>query len=301
MGRRTPQPEATTEAVLECIQQYCPDCGGWMWNKYDNNRRVRTLTGVMQLRLKVRRCATPECERFAQPYRPEAEGKWVLPGQVFGLDVIALVGALRYQEHRSVPEIHRALQQRGLCVSERTVSNLLGRYDELIAVKVSDDQRLQSVVSQQERVILAIDGLQPDVGHEGLWVVRDCLSGEILLAQSLLSSTHQDLAILLQQVQQGITVPIAGIVSDGQQSIRQAVKTTLAEVSHGLCHFHYLREAAKPIYEADRHAKKELKKRVRGVRAIERAVSDSKAGVGEVVSGYCQAVRAGLTEDSLPR
>jgi hypothetical protein len=33
---------------------------------------------------------------------------------------------------------------------------------------------------------LALDGLQPDVGHEVLWVVRDCLSGEVLLARSLL-------------------------------------------------------------------------------------------------------------------
>ncbi len=62
-----------------------------MWNKYDNVRRVRTLEGVVQLRLKVRRCATPECERFCQPYRPEAEGKWALPQHEFGLDVMALV------------------------------------------------------------------------------------------------------------------------------------------------------------------------------------------------------------------
>jgi len=31
-------------------------------------------------------------------------------------------------------------------------------------------------------VILAIDGMQPEIGHEVLWVIRDCLSGEILLA-----------------------------------------------------------------------------------------------------------------------
>ena len=59
-------------------------------------------------------------------------------------------------------------------------------------------------------------------------------------------------------------MPIAGVVSDGQDSIRKAVKKALDGVPHQLCHFHYLREAAKPIYEADRHAKKELKKRVRG-------------------------------------
>jgi len=48
-------------------------------------------------------------------------------------------------------------------------------------------------------------------------------------------------------------------VSDGQQSI-PAVKTALPEVAHALCHFHYLREAAKEFSEADR-TKKELKRK----------------------------------------
>ena len=63
-------------------------------------------------------------------------------------------------------------------------------------------------------------------------------------------------------------MPITGVVSDGQESIRKAVAKALDGVPHQLCHFHYLREAAKPISEADRHAKKELKKRVRGIRPI---------------------------------
>ena len=36
----------------------------------------------------------------------------------------------------------------------------------------------------------------PDVGHEVLWVIRDVLSGEVLLARSLLSSSQDDLAKL---------------------------------------------------------------------------------------------------------
>ena len=69
-------------------------------------------------------------------------------------------------------------------------------------------------------MILALDGLQPDVGHEVLWVLRDCLSGEVLLARSLLSATQEDLAALLTEVQQALRVPIAGVISDGQLSIR---------------------------------------------------------------------------------
>lgn len=301
MVRRTSQPEATREEVLECVQQTCPCCGGWMWNKYDNFRRVRTLEGVVQLRLKVRRCATPECERFCQPYRPEAEGRWALPQHEFGLDVIALVGGLRYQEHRSVPQIHQLLHSKGLSVSERTVSNLLARYDELVALQMSASERIGKIVAQQSQAILAIDGLQPDVGHEVLWVIREVLSGEILLATTLLSSTSAELVPLLVQVKQGLSVPIVGVVSDGQSSIRKAVASALPETAHGLCHFHYFREAAKPIYEADRHAKKELKKRMRGVRKIERTVSkESDNEMNEVVEGYCQAIRAALTDAGRP-
>jgi len=39
---------------------------------------------------------------------------------------------------------------------------------------------------EHKQVILAIDGLQPDMGDEVLWVIRECQSGE-LLARTLLS------------------------------------------------------------------------------------------------------------------
>ena len=118
--------------------------------------------------------------------------------------------------------------------------------------------------------------------------MRDCVSGEILLAKSLLSSTAPDLAGLITEVRQALPVPITGVISDGQESIRKAVARALSGVPHQLCHFHYLREAAKPIYEADRHAKKELKKRVRGIRPIERqAEKDRKDEDDDGESGWC--------------
>ena len=249
---------------------------------------------------KIRRCPNPICERFHQAYRPEQESRWALPQHEFGLDVIALVGAVRYQEHRSVPQIHEFLQQRGLSISQRSVSHLIDRYDELVATCLSDNQILQNILQQQQQVILAIDGMQPDVGHEVLWVIRECISGEILLAKTSLSATQEDLAELLKAVKSALKVPITGVVSDGQRSIRKAVETALPESAHGLCHFHYLKEAAKPIYEADRHAKKELKKCVRGVRTIERSVTDADDPITEVVQDYCQAVRASLSEDGRP-
>lgn len=141
-------------------------------------------------------------------------------------------------------------------MAERTVTHLLQRYEELVALHLAEKPRLCERFKEQGQIVLAIDGLQPDVGHEVLWVLRDCLSGEVLLARSLLSACEADLASLLREAQQELDVPIRGIISDGQRSIRKAVQAVLPDVPHQLCHFHYLREAAKPVYEADKHAKR---------------------------------------------
>jgi hypothetical protein len=300
MARKASRPPAASTHRLTVLYRDCPACRHRLWADYSNRRTVASLRGLTRLVLQVCRCHRRDCPRYLRPCRPESEGRYALPQHEFGLDVLAHIGALRYGEHRSVPEIHRHLTDRGLAISERTVTNLLDRYDELLAVTLTDATRLRGLLAEQGRVILAVDGLQPDVGHEVLWVLRDCLSGEVLLAKSLLSGRQQDLAALIGQVRDGLAVPIAGVVSDGQHAIRRAVAQALPGVPHQLCQFHYLREAARPIYEADRHAKKELKKRVRGIRPIERRLEGRTDPDAEAIRGYCDAVRGALTDDGRP-
>ena len=307
--RSQPRPQPTQAQTLVPIATHCPVCQHRLWADYNNFRTITTLDAVIRLTLLIRRCPNPDCSRYRLPYRPESEAHFALPHHEFGLDVLAAIGRLRYAEHRSVPEIHLDLTRRGVVLAQRTVSNLLDRYDELRALSCVDPQRLESLLSDQGRIVLALDGLQPDVGHEVLWVLRDCLSGEILLAKSLLSATADDLAALIDELKTALpkSTPITAVVSDGQTSIRHAVARALPGVPHQLCHFHYLREAARPISEADRHAKKVLKKRVRGVRPIERAAEkaqeqgdDQEQAEAEIVKGYCGAVRSALTDDRLP-
>ena len=307
MARTSARAQPDQERVLVPERKHCPACDGFMRVRYENRRTLVTLSGAVRLRLKIRRCEHDGCTRHHRPYRPEAEGAIALPQHEFGLDVIALVGALRHREHRSVPEIHAALRGRGMAIAERSVTNLLDRYDELLATVLTDSERLRGVLASQGRVILALDGMQPDVGHvepsgspdEVLWVVRDCLSGEVLLARSLLSGAAADLAPLLSEVAAAVGVPVEGVISDGQTSIRRAVERALPGAAHQLCHFHFhfLREAAAPVFEANRHAKVELKKQVRGVRPIERGVEGLDDVEAKVVQGYCAAVRSAITDD----
>ena len=292
--------EPTRPRELSPERTACAHCGAFLRADYVNRRTPTTLDGVTRFHLTIRRCRNDACAAVRRPYRPEAEGRLALPHHEFGLAAIAVIGRLRYREHRSVPEIRAHLVGRRVRIAERTVTNLLDRYDELLAVALTGDARLTAVLADQERVILAVDGLQPDVGREVLWVVRDCLSGEILLARSLLSATRADLVTLLRRVKAACPVPVVGVVSDGRHGIRQAVAAVFPGVPYQLCQFHYLREAARPICEADRHAKKELKKKVRGVRGIERPVEGRTDPEAEVVRGYCSAVGSALTDDGRP-
>lgn len=300
MARITPRPPPTQAVVLSCLNRCCPVCGGPLWFAYDNGRTVTTLEVVLGVTLQVRRCVNPACAFYHRPYRPELEGRLALPHHEFGLDVIAWIGACRYQDHDTVPEIHQALINRGVVMAPRTVDHLLGRYEELVSVVLATPAS-RAGLRQQGRLILAVDGLQPDKGHEVLWVVREVLSGDILLARSLLASGRDDLSALLRTALLGLEdVPVVGVISDGQQAIRQAVAEVLPGIPHQLCQFHYLREAGRPIWEADRHAQKELRKRVRGVRPIERAVEDRTDPEAEVIRGYCAAVRGALGDSGQP-
>ncbi len=108
---------------------------------------------------------------------------------------------------------------------------------------LADQTRLRDCLTQQGQVILALDGLPPFKTQDGLWVLRDTLSGAVLLARSRVpsgcSARQDDLAALLREVKDALPVPIHAVVSDAQRPIRLAVQQVLPDVPHQLCQFHY--------------------------------------------------------------
>jgi hypothetical protein len=76
-------------------------------------------------------------------------GRRALPHGEFGLEVIALIGQWRFRGHRSVPELHQALLARGLSIAQRSVTHLMQCYEELVALRVTDDERIKARLQQQ--------------------------------------------------------------------------------------------------------------------------------------------------------
>jgi len=238
MARRTPAPLPTHQGHLAVQYTTCGTCGTLLHAAHRTHRTIRRLDGIWRLHFMLLRCLNPRCVSFRKLFRPEEEGAWALPHGEFGFDVIALIGQLRYAQHRSLPEIYQELRTREVTIAERTVTNLLARYEELVALRLTDAEALRHRFLPQGQIILGIDGLKPDVGHEVLWVLRDCLSGEVLLARSLFSEAEEELVALLREVQTLVPVPITGVISDGQTGLRHAVAKALPTIPHQLCQYH---------------------------------------------------------------
>ena len=192
MARTTPRPPPTLTQTLQPIVRPCPCCGAPRWAASHTYRILTTVEAILRLTLQRRRCLNPACPQVRKPSRPEAEGRLALPQHGFGLDGLTVIGTQRSAPHSSGPPIHQAWVARGLAVAPRTVTNLLERYDALVALSLQDTARLRRLTQPQGRGILALDGLQPDVGQDVLWGLRDCRSGAVLLARSGLSAPHPD-------------------------------------------------------------------------------------------------------------
>jgi hypothetical protein len=183
MARTTPRPPPTLPETVQPMVRHCPCCGDPLWAADHNSRTITTLEALMRLTLQMRRGLHPACPHVRTPYRPEAAGRLALPKPELGLDVLTCIGPPRSAHHHRVPTLQQAVIERGLAVAPRTVTPLLERSDALVALSRQDPARLRRLTQPQGRVILALDGLQPDVGQAVLWVRRAGLSGEGLLAR----------------------------------------------------------------------------------------------------------------------
>ena len=179
------------------------------------------------------------------------------------------------------------------------MTNVRDRDDALVALQLNDPARLRAATRAAGKVVLARDGLQPTVGNDVRWGVRDWLSGAFLLARSLLAATADDRAPLLTAVKEALAVPIVGGIADGQPSVRNAMAQALPDVPHQRCQVPYLQAAATLVSEADRHAKQERKKRLRGVRPLARAGAEQDTPAATLVGGDAVAIRSALSDDGL--
>src|SRR3954464_9197306 len=261
---------------LDVLDRDCPACGRMMHICDHRYRRLHTLDGPVQLVCKLNHCPDPACPGHARTKSPELEITLALPQMAIGWDVLCWIGHRRCSRHMAVPLIRsELLDDYQIQLSEDAIEKSIRRYQAMLAARQQDPEALRRQYAPGAEVILSIDGLQPEKGHETLYVVRELTGKRVWFAEPLLSATAAEVRRLIVRAKEwaeALGKPVALWLSDKQDAFVTGIAAEFPEVPHRYCDNHFLRDLARPVTEADSHAKVQMRKKVRGLRTIEQAV-----------------------------
>jgi hypothetical protein len=317
---------------LDVLDRDCAVCGRRMYICDHRYRRFHTLDGPVQLICKLNHCPDPACPGHAKTKSPELEITLALPQMAIAWDVLCWIGHRRCSRHMAISLIQsELLDDYQIQLSEDAIEQYIRRYQVMLAARQQDAESLRRHYESATEIILCIDGLQPEKGHEALYVVRELTRKRVWFAEPLLSATEDEVRRLIQKAKEwaeSLGTPVGLWMSDKQNAFVTGVAAEFPDVPHRYCDNHFLRDLAQPVLEADSHAKVQMRTKVRGLRTIEQtvlqrqkaetkkdhltsetpevtgtatAVTDPSPAVvdaaGGVVLDYCAAVRGILNND----
>jgi hypothetical protein len=248
-----------------------------------------------------------------------------MPWWVLGWDVVCWLGHRRFARHWAVGQIRAELADTyQIRLSADAIERYIHRYQQILAARQHDPHRLAAAYADVDALVLTIDGLQPEKGHETLYVVRELERKRVWFAEALLSSATAEVRQLLAQARrwaEGLGKPVRLWMSDKQDAFVRGIAAEFPGVPHRYCANHFLRDVAKPVLEADSRAKVRMRRTVRGLRTIEQEVFSERRtpepppllapprtatpsdavraaeAAQDVVLDYCAAVRGILNDD----
>src|SRR5262249_12175208 len=229
----------------------------------------------------------------------------------------------------SIPQIRAELHDVfAVDLAVTGIANYIHRYQAMLAARQQDYEALRQHYHGVDSLILSIDGLQPEKGHETLYAVRELTGKRVWFAEALLAATADEVRRLIARAKhwaEDLGKSVSLWISDKQDAFVTGIAAEFPGIPHRYCSNHFLRDLAQPVLEADSHAKVQMRKKVRGLRGIEQAVlkqrhdsapegppppstpfevagpNDPPASptdpAGDVVLDYCAAVRGILNSD----
>lgn len=316
---------------LDVLDRDCPFCGRLMHICDHRYRHFHSLDGPVELVCKLNHCPDLACQGHAKTRSPELEITIALPRMAIGWDVFCWIGHRRFARHWSITQIQSELSDEyHIKISDDSIGRYIHSYQVMLAARQEDPKTLRRQYKSVDEIILCIDGLQPEKGHETLYVVRELTQKRVWFAEALISATAQEVCRLINRAKkwaESLNKKVGLWLSDRQDAFVTGIKAEFPGVPHRYCDNHFLRDVAKPVLEVDSHAKVTMRKKVRGLRKIEQAVlkrqgaeaaqdttaadakpsaavvvpavaSPSKTDSAEtVVLDYCAAVRGIVNDD----
>jgi len=147
------------------------------------------------------------------------------------------------------------------------------------------------------------------------YVVRELNKQRVWFAEPLISSSYAEIRKVIQRAKelaQQLNKPYRSWVSDKQDAFVAMIAEECPNTPHRYCSNHFIRYLAKQILENDSHAKVQMRRKIRGIRTIEKETLaqldqyqetegqltyEQQTYAANIVLDYCAAIRGILNDN----
>ena len=233
------------------LLEFCSDqtlcvCGTKLKVQKTRNKKLITREiGKFEAHETVSYCAS--CN---QTYDSDELKKLVPVNCNFGFDILVEVGLLLFVRHRNEKEIQEELYGRNISISLGEIWYLGRKFIVYLAIAHKESQsEIKKLLALQGGYILHLDGTC-EGSSPCLMTALDGIT-EIVLGNIKLPSEKGEIIIpFLQKIKQAYGEPL-GLVHDMGKGILNAVNEVFPSALDFICHFHFLRDIGKDLFETE--------------------------------------------------
>jgi len=260
------------------LNEPCLTCGEKLARVSSTDRYLTSKEGRIRAFVEVYECRNEKCQLYKQKIKPPQLNTLIFPGLSYGIDILAEIAVLRFQENKTIDDIYEEITKNypHLEITSRHLQNVTNKV--MYALESSalnpdliKERMLKKVQNRNKGknkelkgLVLSIDGLQPERGNSILYIVREVQTGEVLLARFMEfsdeESIQKEIYEPLKKILEAIDLPVLGLVADKQLVLTTAFKKVFPQVPVQHCQSHFLKEIRKPIQEMSQKMAKDIKK-----------------------------------------
>ncbi len=263
---------------LASVVFLCPECGSKLEHVFnDGGRKVVTIKGSFWVVTNFYRCRNVHC-KLNKAFSIVQDS--VLKRKKHGVDVWTKVIQHHFKHRIDYKTISEVMwDDWEVDISPGTIQAICESFE--VAAKPKVEAGTKAVVQKQGRIVLRLDGAQPEKGRPAFWTFLDNLSGKVLHGQMLEKASWEVLVDIFKKVEKEYGVKTVGGISDKQANIVKAFQQFKPDVPHAYCQYHFLDHVAEPIAAKDSHLLTCLRSEVRDFSLVQGHVAESVKPVGK--------------------
>ncbi len=220
------------------------------------------------------------CTSCDKTYRSEKLRELTPHRGKFGFDVIETIGKSLFVHCHSEQTIQHRLAEKNIAISLREIAFLGKRFIITLALAHKQSQtELKQYMASKGGYILHMDGTC-EGGSPHLFSCIDAISNIVLGNRKMPTEDSQYIIPLLQDLKAAYGNPIA-LMHDMGSAILKAVNEVFPDLPDYVCHFHFLRDLGKDLFEVEYRIIRRTMRSYRVKSKLKKVLKQLKANIDE--------------------